>query len=136
MKNKNRILLPPLIGDRGELLEILWKHATNMRGEETYIPCEEMDSIVDDILALQSQKKEQPTKEVNLIFQKLEDKGLIDESYVAMDRINEICDRVQAKEERLTDDMIKCSECGEYFKKKPIVIKGDEDTCDECLCPE
>lgn len=33
-------------------------------------------------------------------------------------------------------EQIKCSECGAYFDKKEIIIKGDEDTCDECLCPE
>jgi len=33
-------------------------------------------------------------------------------------------------------DKIKCSECGEYFEKKEIIIKGDIDTCNECLCPE
>ena len=29
-----------------------------------------------------------------------------------------------------------CSECGKPMEKKEIIIKGDEDTCDECLCPE
>jgi len=30
----------------------------------------------------------------------------------------------------------KCVECGKPMQKKEIIIKGDEDTCDECLCPE
>ena len=30
----------------------------------------------------------------------------------------------------------KCVECGRPMQKKEIIIKGDEDTCDECLCPE
>ena len=30
----------------------------------------------------------------------------------------------------------KCVECGKPMHKKEIIIKGDEDTCDECLCPE
>ena len=30
----------------------------------------------------------------------------------------------------------KCVECGRPMQKKKIIIKGDEDTCDECLCPE
>ena len=30
----------------------------------------------------------------------------------------------------------KCVECGSPMQKKKIIIKGDEDTCDECLCPE
>ena len=30
----------------------------------------------------------------------------------------------------------KCVECGHPMQKKEIIIKGDEDTCDECLCPE
>jgi len=29
-----------------------------------------------------------------------------------------------------------CSECGKPMEKKEIIIKGDIDTCDECLCPE
>ena len=33
-------------------------------------------------------------------------------------------------------DMIICSECGKPFKKKEIIIQGDVDTCDDCLCPE
>ena len=31
---------------------------------------------------------------------------------------------------------IKCSECEWYFEEKKIQIKGDIDTCDDCLCPE
>jgi len=31
---------------------------------------------------------------------------------------------------------ILCAECGEYFTKKGVIIKGDIDICDECLCPE
>ena len=30
---------------------------------------------------------------------------------------------------------IKCSECNEYFEKKKLIIQGDIDTCDDCLCP-
>lgn len=33
--------------------------------------------------------------ETNPVFQKLKDKGLINESYVAMDRVNEICDKAE-----------------------------------------
>jgi 6-phosphogluconate dehydrogenase len=31
---------------------------------------------------------------------------------------------------------IKCSECEDWFEEKDIVIVGDFDTCDDCLCPE
>jgi len=31
---------------------------------------------------------------------------------------------------------IQCSECGRMFLKKEIIIQGDIDTCDDCLCPE
>ena len=31
---------------------------------------------------------------------------------------------------------IPCSECDNYFEKKKIIIQGDVDTCDSCLCPE
>jgi hypothetical protein len=34
------------------------------------------------------------------------------------------------------EEEIKCVECGKYFKKKEIIMKGDIDTCDDCLCPE
>ena len=34
------------------------------------------------------------------------------------------------------NNYIICIECGESFKKKEIIIQGDIDTCDECLCPE
>lgn len=29
-----------------------------------------------------------------------------------------------------------CSECGKPMEQKEIIIKGDIDTCDDCLCPE
>ena len=38
--------------------------------------------------------------------------------------------------EQLKTKQIKCVECGAYFDKKKIIIKGDIDTCDDCLCPE
>lgn len=31
---------------------------------------------------------------------------------------------------------IPCSECENYFEEKKAVIRGDTDTCDDCLCPE
>lgn len=33
-------------------------------------------------------------------------------------------------------DVITCSECGNPFQRKEIIIQGDIDTCDDCLCPE
>jgi hypothetical protein len=32
--------------------------------------------------------------------------------------------------------VITCSECGNTFQRKEIIIQGDIDTCDDCLCPE
>jgi hypothetical protein len=37
----------------------------------------------------------QPSKETKTIFEKLNEKGLIDKSYVAMDKVNEICDKAE-----------------------------------------
>ena len=39
-------------------------------------------------------------------------------------------------DEWFTNKAQHCSECGKPMEKKEIIIKGDEDTCDECLCPE
>lgn len=43
----------------------------------------------------ESYHQEKLKAETNPIFQKLKDKGLIDESYVAMDKVNEICDKAE-----------------------------------------
>jgi len=39
-------------------------------------------------------------------------------------------------DEWFTNKAQHCSECGKPMEKKEIIIKGDIDTCDECLCPE
>jgi len=38
----------------------------------------------------------------NPVFQKLKDKGLIDDSYVAMDKVNEICDKAEFDKPEMT----------------------------------
>jgi len=61
------------------------------------------------------------------------------ESELASLKSQEQSEREEEKilvDENISDDDIKCVECGVYFKKKEIIIKGDVDTCDECLCPE
>ena len=64
--DKEKVLFLPQTGNRGELYEILWKHATNMKGDETMIPVDEIDSIIDDILALSTSK--QPNKSAEEIL--------------------------------------------------------------------
>jgi len=39
-------------------------------------------------------------------------------------------------DEWFTNKAQHCSECGKPMEKKEIIIKGDIDTCDDCLCPE
>ena len=39
-------------------------------------------------------------------------------------------------DEWFTNKAQHCSECGKPMEKKEMIIKGDIDTCDECLCPE
>jgi hypothetical protein len=29
-----------------------------------------------------------------------------------------------------------CSECGKKYKRKKVIIKGDVNTCNDCLCPD
>ena len=38
--------------------------------------------------------------------------------------------------DKFTNKAQHCSECGKPMEKKEIIIKGDIDTCDDCLCPE
>ena len=33
-------------------------------------------------------------------------------------------------------DRVTCVECGKKFKRKEIIIQGDVNICDDCLCPE
>ena len=49
---------------------------------------------------------------------------------------DEVSDFYDSGDWEFTNKAQHCSECGKPMEKKEIIIKGDEDTCDECLCPE
>ena len=51
-------LHPPYTGERGELYEILWKHASGGGGDESRIPTDEIDNVITDILKLYSLKSD------------------------------------------------------------------------------
>ena len=49
---------------------------------------------------------------------------------------DEVSDFYDSGDWEFTNKAQHCSECGKPMEKKEIIIKGDIDTCDDCLCPE
>ena len=53
------------------------------------------------------------------------------------DDLDKVIKYAQQRDEKVNlSNVIICSECGKPFQKKKIIVQGDIDTCDDCLCPE
>ena len=86
-------------------------------------PIHEIDMVI-------SQAFEQVAKEVAIEF------GTSIFQPYSTDYRDIIRDRCEKLFDEFTNKAQHCSECGKPMEQKEIIIKGDIDTCDECLCPE